>query len=89
MQTVGVRELKARLSEHLRRVQAGERLVITDRGRAIASLVPADESARPAWLMQLVAEGRASWGGGKPVGLSPRVRVKGRSVSDAVIEDRR
>ena len=44
MTTVAVRELKNRLSEYLRKVKAGERVVITERGRAIAmilSLVPA------------------------------------------------
>ncbi|MGH9468526.1 MAG: type II toxin-antitoxin system Phd/YefM family antitoxin, partial [Terriglobales bacterium] len=32
MTTVGVRELKAKLSEYLRKVQAGEAVQITDRG---------------------------------------------------------
>ena len=36
MQTIGVRELKSNLSKYLRRVEAGERLTVTDRGRAIA-----------------------------------------------------
>lgn len=37
---VGVRELKARLSEFLGRVEAGESLVVTDRGRPVARVVP-------------------------------------------------
>lgn len=37
---VGVRELKQHLSEHLRRVTAGEVIRITDRGVAIAILSP-------------------------------------------------
>ena len=37
---VGVRELKQHLSEHLRRVAAGEVIRITDRGVPIASLSP-------------------------------------------------
>lgn len=41
MTTVGVRELKAKLSAYLRKVEAGEALEITDRGRAIAEIVPA------------------------------------------------
>ncbi|NUR56970.1 MAG: type II toxin-antitoxin system prevent-host-death family antitoxin, partial [Acidobacteria bacterium] len=40
MNTVGIRELKAQLSRHLKRVRAGARLVITERGRAIASIQP-------------------------------------------------
>lgn len=93
MVEVGVRELKARLSEHLRRAQAGERLIVTDRGRPIATLGPADDQpkpAHPAWLLQLAAEGRVTLPtGGKPLGMNPRVKSKGLLVSQAVIEDRR
>lgn len=38
MVTVGIRELKNNLSRYLRRVQAGERVLITDRGTAVAEL---------------------------------------------------
>lgn len=41
MATISVTELKARLSEQLRRVKRGESLVVTERGRAVARLVPA------------------------------------------------
>ncbi len=37
---VGVRELKAKLSEYLAAAAAGEDVVVTDRGRPIARLVP-------------------------------------------------
>lgn len=37
---VGVRELKARLSEHLERVGRGEVVTVTSRGRRIAQIVP-------------------------------------------------
>lgn len=40
MQTVGVRELKNRLSEYLRRVRLGERVLVTDRGAVVAELLP-------------------------------------------------
>ncbi len=33
-------DLKARLSEYLRAVQAGAEVVVTDRGRPVARLVP-------------------------------------------------
>ena len=89
MESIGVREFKARLSEQLRRVQAGERLVITDRGRPIATIGPVEATERPAWVVQMVAEGLAHYGGGKPVGLNPRIKSKGLLASTAVIEDRR
>ena len=38
--TVGVRELRQNLSVYLRRVKAGERLVVTERNVAVAELVP-------------------------------------------------
>lgn len=37
---VGVRELKARLSEYLEKVRAGEVISVTSRGRRIAQIVP-------------------------------------------------
>lgn len=40
MATVGVRELRQRASELLRRVEAGESIEITDRGRPVAVLGP-------------------------------------------------
>jgi prevent-host-death family protein len=40
MATVGVRELRQRASELLRRVEAGETIEITDRGRPVAVLAP-------------------------------------------------
>jgi prevent-host-death family protein len=40
MASVGVRELRQRASELLRRVQAGESIQVTDRGRPVAILSP-------------------------------------------------
>lgn len=37
---VGIRDLKARLSEFVARAQAGEEVVVTERGRPVARLVP-------------------------------------------------
>src|SRR6266567_4577944 len=44
MATVGVRELRQRASELLRRVEAGETIEVTDRGRPVALLAPLPES---------------------------------------------
>jgi prevent-host-death family protein len=43
MMSVGVRELRQRASELLRRVGAGETIEITDRGRPVAVLAPLPE----------------------------------------------
>ncbi len=40
MTKVGVRELRQRASELLRRVEAGETIEVTDRGRPVAVLAP-------------------------------------------------
>lgn len=37
---VGIRDLKARLSEHLERVASGEVITVTSRGRRVAQIVP-------------------------------------------------
>jgi prevent-host-death family protein len=42
---VAVRELKDRLSELLRRAEAGEEIVVTSHGRPVARLVPVDPFA--------------------------------------------
>ena len=38
--TVGLRELKNRLSEYVRMVRAGEHVQVTDRGHVVAELIP-------------------------------------------------
>ena len=58
MTTVGVAELRQNLSRYLRRVQRGERLVVTDRNRPVAELGP--PSASGAALDRLIAEGRVA-----------------------------
>ena len=92
--TIGIRQLKAELSQHLRRVEAGETIQVTDRGRVIATINPVaqPEEEHPAvqWARALVAAGKASWSGGKPTGSKRPARLRGTAtVSDAVIEDRR
>lgn len=53
---VGVRELRQNLSVYMRRVQAGEALEVTDRGRPVAMLVPL---SKPSTVVErLVASGR-------------------------------
>jgi prevent-host-death family protein len=52
---VGVRELRQNLSKYLRRVEAGESLDVTERGRPVARLVPLVEGGL---LAKLAREGR-------------------------------
>lgn len=90
MERVGIRELKANLSAHLQRVRAGTTLVVTDRGKDVATISPAQASADTTWAWALVSERQANWSGSKPAVTGTRVPRQGRaSVADAVVEDRR
>lgn len=44
MASVGVRQLRQQASELLRRVEAGETIEVTDRGRPVAVLAPLPEA---------------------------------------------
>lgn len=84
---VGVRDLKNNLSRYLDRVQGGEEVIVTDRGKPVARLSPLDyETDR---LAELVASGVVrppkSTTRHRPV---RRIKPKG-SVSDLVAEQRR
>ena len=89
MTTVGVRDLKNRLSEFLRRAADGERITVTDRGRPVAVIAPPEEPPEYKAALEMVREGLASWTGGKPRGSTRPLRVRGKPVSRTVLEDRR
>jgi prevent-host-death family protein len=55
---VGIAELRQNLSRYLRRVERGERLLVTDRNRPVAELGPPPSSGPE--LDRLIAEGRVS-----------------------------
>lgn len=57
-ETVGVAELRQNLSVYLRRVEKGQRLVVTDRNRPVAELGPVPSTGHD--LDRLIAEGRVS-----------------------------
>ena len=87
---VGIRDLKAHLSHHPKRVQAGAQIVVTDRARSIATIAPIEHAPDLAWTRRLVAEGRARWEGGKPAGPRRPVEITPEvTVSSTVLEDRR
>lgn len=56
--TVGIAELRQNLSRYLRRVERGERLIVTDRNRPVAEIGPPPTSGSD--LDRLIAEGRVS-----------------------------
>jgi prevent-host-death family protein len=89
MESVGIRELKAHLSRHLKRVRAGVQLAVTQRGRTIATISPIERPTDVDWAHQLVAEGRAQWNGGKPTGSARPPKLSRKTAASVVLEDRR
>ncbi len=54
--TVGVAELRQNLSRYLRRVEKGERLIVTDRNRVVAELGPPPSTGEA--LDRLIAQAK-------------------------------
>lgn len=86
MDRVGVRELRQYASAVLRRVAAGETIEVTDRGRAVARIVPMHEASR---LEQLLAEGRASRVTGDLLDVKPVRRISGQPTLSKILADMR
>ncbi len=93
--SVGIRELKAHLSRYMKEVKEGDEILVSERGRVIARLVPVeprtDAGRLRDLLLKLSAEGkvippRIQKKSGRP---ARRKKVKGSPFSNAVIEDRR
>lgn len=84
--TVGVRELKAQLSEYLRQVKAGETILITEHGRPIGRIIPEPESFNER-LQRLVDSGELLWDGEplppfEPVGVNEGAMLIADIVSE-------
>ena len=76
---VGIRALRDRLSEYVERVRQGEELVVTDRGRAIARLVPIGHERT---LDRLIREGLV-----EPAPVGERRRPRRRPVLSGPMTD--
>jgi prevent-host-death family protein len=81
--TVGIRELRQNLSAVLKRVQAGERLVVTDRNKPVALLGPVPEDP----LERAIAEGRII-PAKRPLDLSkiPRIKLEDGMTTEQAID---
>ncbi len=91
---VGVDELKAGLSRYLERVKAGHEVVVTNRGRPVAKIVPIGRAEqRGSRRARLVRDGMLIPGRGRvrasllrpPAGSA----TGGRAALDALLEERR
>ena len=64
--SVSVSSLKASLSRYLERVKAGEEVIVTERDRPVAKIVPLSNPAgTPEHLRRLEREGRIKLGTGR------------------------
>lgn len=92
MTYVGVRQLKTNLSRYLRSVRNGDEVVITDHGKPVARLIGQRVPGETApTLASLAVEGFIILPTGK---FKPTKKVlikglKGKSLSQMIIEDRR
>jgi prevent-host-death family protein len=93
MKVVTVSKLKASLNECLRRVKAGEEVLVTERGRPIARLVPpARAQSLPEHLAEMERQGLVKVGSGKlPKGFwaLPRPKDPKGLVLKAVLRERK
>lgn len=66
MKTTAVSDLKASLSKYLRQVKAGEEVLITERGKAVAKIIPVSPRERlPEYLAAMEEEGLLKIGKGR------------------------
>lgn len=93
MSSVGVKELKNRLTHYLQRTKKGEEVIVTERGKPIA-LIQSIKSAEhvvslEARLAKLAAQGVITLPTEKPLKTVRLVTVTGTPMSKAILEDRR
>lgn len=86
--TVGVRDLKARLSAYIRQVKEGNTVVILERGVPVGRIVPLGPSVE-ARAQELIEAGLVAWSGQKLARVAPLARARGqRTVADLLLEAR-
>jgi prevent-host-death family protein len=85
---VGVRDLKARLSEYLRQVSQGQTVIITEHGRPVGRLSPVNQPLDER-LKALQDAGLVAWNGQKLKPVTPAAVNRGdKLVADILVEMR-
>ena len=96
MVEVSIRELKDKLSDYVRRAEAGEHIVVTRRGKRVLSLVPEAEGeprkkTLDEKLDELARRGVLIRGKGKfraPPRPTIKLRGEGPTISEMILRDR-
>jgi len=84
--TVGIRDLKARLSEYLQKVKNGQSIIITEHGKPVGRILPVAVSLEER-LEMLRRAGLVEWNGKKLRRIKPPAVNRGdKQVSDIVVE---
>jgi prevent-host-death family protein len=90
---LGLREANQQFSKAIKAVRAGKEVVLTERGHPIAVIKPIkEEDAQEAALQAMADEGvitPASRKGPMPPPRWRAVKVKGKPLSQTIIEDRK
>jgi len=93
MHTVGVKELKNRLTHYLRRTKQGEEIVVTERGTPVALIHPITGAVKAVSvegkLASLAAQGAVTLPTQKPLARIRLVKVSGKPISKLILEERR
>jgi len=85
---IGIRELKATLSECVREVKAGRTIVVTEHGRPVARIIPEAASLRVR-VEALRRAGAIAWSGRRLRPAKPVGKLRGdKTVADLVVENR-
>jgi len=86
--SIGVRELKARLSSYVQEAKSGNVVVITERGQPVARLMPIRPTIEQR-LDELIEAGLLEWSGQRlPPVTSESTPRDGESLADLLLEDR-
>jgi len=84
--TVGIRDLKARLSEYMKQVKSGQSIVITEHGKPVGRILPVGMSLEDRFEM-LRKAGLVEWNGKKLRRIKPPAINRGdKMASDIVVE---
>ena len=94
MKSVGLRELKNRLSEYVREVRSGEGVLVTDRGDVVAELIPPgqgrDAEGVPGGLAALARRGQITLGASNNAEVYPKLPrlLKRHRATELLSEER-
>lgn len=85
LSSVGIKELKAKLSRYVAIANSGAQVIITAHGEEVAMIVPISRERRV--INSLMESGMALWSGEKPKGREG-IAIKGKPMSETILEER-